>query len=348
MAGQKQLRVLVLAHQELLPPEGALTHQSKGADWKTEFDVLKALKALGYEVRILGLENDLGPVRGAIYEFQPNLVFNLMEDFHNVPIFDGNIVSYLELLKIPYTGCNPRGLMMAKDKGISKKIFHYHGIRTPDFAIFPRNQRVRVPKELKYPLIVKSLTEEASFGISQSSIVYDEQKLRERIQFVHENTITDALVESYISGRELYVGMIGNQRTEVFPIWELLFRKPTDQIERIASRRAKWSPSYRKKYGITSGLARSLSDAQRGELEATCKLAYRALGLNGYARLDFRLAQDGTPFLLEVNPNPHLGNGEDFAESASRKGLRYTDLIQKIVSLGLSWQPEGPSVWVSA
>lgn len=255
----KPLRILALMHEDLVPPDDAAGIDTAEVDWKMEFDVTVTLKNLGHEVHNLGVGGDLGVIRKAIDERSPHIVLNLLEHFHGVPVFDQNVVSYLELLRIPYTGCNPRGLMLARDKGLSKKLLAYHRIPVPEFAVYPIGKRtIRRPKRLQFPLIVKSLTAEASTGISQASVVEDDDKLAERVRFMHDTFGTDCIVERYIEGRELYVGVIGNQRLQVFPVWELLFTKMPDELWHIATDRVKWSRIYQKKRGIKTAAARHL------------------------------------------------------------------------------------------
>jgi len=335
----KPLRILALMHAELVPPDDVTGVDLTAVDWKMEYDVVANLRVLGHEVRPLGVRDDLGVVRQAIDEWKPHIAFNLLEDFHNVPVFDQNVVSYLELLRIPYTGCNPRGLMLARDKALSKKVLAYHRIGVPDFAVFPAGRKVRPPKRLQFPLIVKSLTKEASEGISQASVVDDEDKLRERVRFIHQTVGTDAIVERYIDGRELYVGIVGNQRLQVFPVWELRFTKMPDEVWHIATDRVKWNSAYQKKHGIKTDEVKNLPEGMPQQIQHLCKRVYKTLGLSGYARIDLRLDAAGKMYVLEANPNPQLAYGEDFAESAERAGLDYPDLLQRIVTLGLGWRP---------
>lgn len=338
----KKLRVLALMHETLVPPEDTTGHNVAEADWKMEFDVTVTLRECGHDVRPLGVGDDLGVVRRAIDEWNPHIALNLLEDFDNVAVFDQNVVSYLELLRIPYTGCNPRGLLLARDKALSKKLLAYHRIPVPDFVVYQIGRAVREPKRLGFPLIVKSLTQEASTGISQASVVTDPEKLKERVRFIHETIRTDAIVERYIEGRELYVGVIGNQRLEVFPIWEMLFTKMPDEAWRIATDRVKWSRVYQKKRGIKTGEAKDLPEDLTQHLQHLCKRVYRTLDLSGYARMDVRLDANGKAYVLEANPNPQLAFGEDFAESAERAGIPYEDLLKRIINLGLRWRPERP------
>jgi D-alanine-D-alanine ligase len=337
----KKLRLLAVMDEVLVPPDDVKGIDLTEAEWKTEFDVVSSLRELGHEVRCLGVGSDLGVIRNAIAETQPHAVFNLLEDFHDVPIYDQNVASYLELLGVPYTGCNPRGLMLARDKGISKKLLSYHRIPVPEFAVFRMGSAVRRPRRLAFPLIVKSLTKEGSAGIAQTSLVFDDDKLAERVVFIHKRLRTDAIVERYIDGRELYVGILGNARLQVFPVWELLFTKVPEEAPRIATEKVKWDAAYRERHGIKTNLAKALPDALVVRIRNLCKRIYRVLELSGYARIDLRLDPEGRIYVLEANPNPQLAYGEDFAESAERAGVSYDGLLQRIVNLALQRMPNG-------
>ncbi|HZL99063.1 MAG TPA: D-alanine--D-alanine ligase [Planctomycetota bacterium] len=332
----RRLRVLLLNHPALAAPdsaEGATAEEQ--AVWKTEYDVATTLRRLGHEVLKLHVQDELQPIRAAIEEWKPQVVFNLLEEFAGLAVFDQHVVSYLELLGVPYTGCNPRGLMLARGKGLAKKLVGYHRIRTPGFLVLPRGSKPRRPKALGFPLIVKSLTEEASLGIAQASVVDDDGKLAERVAFVHEKLGTDALAESYIAGRELYVSVLGNERLTVLPVWELVFEKLPEGHAAIATARVKHDPKYQKKVGIADRPAEDLSPEQRQAIARVSRRIYRILELDGYARLDFRLAADGALFFLEANPNPEIARDEEFARAAEAAGLKYPELIQRLLSLAL-------------
>ncbi len=333
---RKKLRILALMHADLVPPDSIEGMSDEDVQpFKTEFDLVATLRELGHEVMPLGVRSDLVVIRQAIDDWKPDLAFNLLEEFDGVATYDQNVVSYLELLGMPYTGCSPRGLMLARDKALSKQILTYHRIRVPEYAVFKRGRKVRRPARLDFPLFVKSLVEEASLGISQASIVEDDAKLAERVAFIHDRIDTDALVEQYIAGRELYTGVLGNQRLQVFPIWELLFTKAPEEMPRIATRKVKWDYDYQKKYGIASGEAENLPDGVAERIVRMSKRIYRVLDISGYARIDMRLSREGELFVLEANPNPQLAYGEDFAESAEKAGLDYAELLQRILNLGL-------------
>jgi D-alanine-D-alanine ligase len=242
-------------------------------------------------------------------------------------------------LHVPYTGCNPRGLMLARDKVLSKKLFSFHRIPFPEFIVVPRGRTVKRPTWLPFPLIVKSATEEASLGISQASIVQEDDKLKERVAFIHGSIGTSALIERYIEGRELYVGVLGNGHLHVLPVWELLMDQLPEDARRIATERVKWSRSYQVKYGIRSGAAKDLPAGTATAIQHLAKRVYRALGLSGYARIDMRMDAAGHVYVLEANPNPQIAHAEDFADSAEQAGYAYPALLQELLNIGLRWQP---------
>ncbi len=336
-----RLRVLALMHRHLVPPEKIEEGTDiTSAPWRTEYDVVSTLTAMGHEVRSLAVHDDLRDLRRASEEWKPHIAFNLLEGFDDITIFDQNVVSHLELLKMPYTGCNPRGLLLARDKSLSKKLLAYHRIHVPEFEVFRAGRPIRRHKHLQFPLIVKSLTQEASIGISQASVVDSDEKLQERVKFIHDSIGTAAIVEEYIEGREIYVGILGNHSLQALPVWELYFNNMPDGARRIATDRVKWSVKYQKKHGIDSGPALDLPDADAEEIQHLCKRAYRALELSGYARIDLRLDGKGRMWVLEANPNPQIAKGEDFAASAEKAGMTYETVLQRIINLGMRWQPE--------
>ncbi len=235
---------------------------------------------------------------------------------------------------LPYTGCNPRGLMLARDKALSKKLLAYHRLAVPEFIVVRRGARPRLPRRLHFPLIVKSLFYEASTGISQASVVENEDQLARRVQFIHDSVGTAATVEQFIDGLEMYVGVLGNQRLEVFPVWEMSFAGRPENKWRIATERVKWSTAYRKRHGIMTDAA-PLDDAAARQIQHLARRAYRTLDLSGYARIDFRIGDQDRAYVLEANPNPNPAYGEDFAESAEVSGLSYERLLARILALGL-------------
>lgn len=333
----RKLRVLHLTHPHLMPPESLEGYTEKQIHvFKTDYDVVTSLRLLGHEVQSLGIEDELRPIRDTVARFEPHIVFNLVEAFAGLGELDQHVVSYLELLRVRYTGCNPRGLVLARGKALSKKLLAYHRIRTPAFAVFPWGRKVKRPRRLGFPLIVKSLIEESSAGISQASVVDDDEKLAERVTFIHEKVGTDAIAEQFIPGRELTVAVLGNQRLTVLPTWELCFDSLPRGQAAISTERAKKDVALQARWGMRAGPAVDLPPEVVRQIGPLTKRIVRILGIDGYARVDYRMDAEGQLYFLEANPNCEVAEHEDLSSSAELAGIEYPQLIQRIVNLGLS------------
>ena len=334
----KKLRVMMLVHPEMEPLEHLCDPQDpEYLKRETEIDVKRALLKLGHEVRVVKVHDELGPIRTTIEEWQPHIAFNLLEDFAGNGALDFYVVSFLDMAGIPFTGCNPRGMMLARDKALSKKILHYHRIKVPEFRIFPYGKKIKPHKlkNLPYPMIIKSNIEQGSVGIAQASYVSNEKDLLKRIEQLHNMTHGDVIAEQYIDGRELYVGVLGNERLEVLPIRELSFDDRAGQEQRIATYNVKWNDTYRKKIGFKYGFARGMQNGTRTKIEKLAKRIYRKLLLNGYARLDLRMDAEGDVYVLEANPNAAITHDDDLALSARKHGYSFEKLIERVLRLGL-------------
>lgn len=337
----KPLRVLHLTQPYMLPPDTKEGYSEAEINvWKTDYDVVSTLRGMGHEVESLGVEDELRPIQVAIRWFKPDIVFNLVEAFAGLAELDQHVVSYLELMDGRYTGCNPRGLVLARGKALSKKLVHYHRIAAPAFNVFPRGRKVKRKGGLQLPVIVKSLTMESSQGISQASVCDTDEKLAERVAFIHEHIGTDAIGEQYIDGRELYVGVLGNERLTVLPPWEITFENLAPGDTPIATAAVKHDVEYQKRRGIFHGLAQGLDPAVERRLLSQTKRVYKILKLDGYARVDWRLDADGRPWFLEANPNAEIAKEEELASSAEFAGIDYEQLLSRIVSLGLKRKRE--------
>jgi D-alanine-D-alanine ligase len=333
---KKKLKILALF--DAISPttiDQDLSAELKTEDWKTEADVLAALAELGHAAEHLAIFDDLNLLRQKLDGFQPDLIFNLADQFKNNRAFDQNIASFMELHGVPFTGCGSTGLTLCKHKAISKKILGYHRIRVPEFTVIARGKRCSRPARLKFPILVKPLKEEASYGISQASFVETDEQFRERVQFIHASHDSDAIAEEYIAGRELYVSVLGNHRLDVFPIRELVFKEVPPDEPRIATYRAKWDEEYRRRWGLQNQFAEGLEPALARDIVQTCKRIYRLLTIDGYARVDLRVTPANEIYFIEANPNPILAADEDFAQSALKSGLTYPRLIERIIRTGL-------------
>ncbi len=332
----KKLKVLLLFDSPYFKPRGYdFQEEFKDLNWGAEDKVYKALLANGHEISLLGLHNDISILFEEVRENRPDIVFNLAEVFNQKSYLDKNIVGVLEILGIPYTGASLMSLLICGNKALTKEILSFHRIKVPNFYTFYRNRRVWLPKRLKLPLIVKPLSEEASRGIAQASVVDNAEALTDRVKFIHESMKSDAIVEEYIDGRELYVSVLGTKKIKVLPFREMKFGRLCEDELRIATYKAKWDYNYREKWGIKNVFAGRLPDGLAEKIEEICRRAYRVLNMECYARFDIRVAADSRIYIIEANANPNLDEYDELAQSADKDGIAYNKLIQRIVTLGL-------------
>jgi D-alanine-D-alanine ligase len=310
----------------------------KTEDWASEAHIIATLKKLGHEVSPLGIHDDLEPFLQEVKANRPDLIFNLSEAFRGDRHYEPHIASLIELLDVPYTGSSAHALNICKDKGLAKKILSFHRVRVPHFVLSRKASPIRSLGDLKFPVFIKPLNLEASEGISQLSFAESMKDALDRVRYLHDRFETDVIVEEYIDGRELYVGVIGNERLATLPPRELFFREVPEGEPKFASFKAKWDDDYRKKWGIKTGTA-NLSEEMKERLDETCKKIYRVLGLGGYGRIDLRVTESGELFCIEANPNPSIEKDGDFALSAIKSGMSYEDLIQKIINLAFAPEP---------
>lgn len=303
---------------------------------EAEYEVAEALMENGHDVYMIGLHDDLRHPLHQLEEYHPDLVFNCSESFMGNASYDYGVPTLLELHGYPYTGASPEGLVMSRNKAASKKILAYHSIKVPEFAVYELGEKVKSPKHIDFPLIVKPLREDASVGIAQGSVVSNQQELAERVQMVHRNLHQAAIAEQFIEGREFYVGLIGNRELHQLPAIEMIFDKATDPSMKIATHTAKWDLEYRERWGIKNIFARRISKEAQEEIDRICPIAFHALRLYDYGRIDIRLTADQEVYVLEVNPNPYISFGEDMANAAERIGLDYYAFIERIAEEALA------------
>lgn len=329
----RRLKITVLVDEATVPPDDPDFKEPPGSPI-TEYHVIESLRHLGYVVSVLGVMEDVGELVNTLTEHKPDLVFNLTEQFGGDRRLDKNLAGLLELLRLPFTGSTVRAMMLCRDKALCKDLLSRHRIRVPGFLMLPMNRPIRVPKKIRYPLVVKPAFEDGSEGISNASLVYNEEALAERAGFVHQRWEQPVIAEEYIEGRELYVTVSGNKRLAVYPPRECFFNREGDEGPSLATYRVKWNKEYREKWNITFGFA-ELEPAVLRRLERVCRKVYRLLHIRDYGRIDIRLTPDGRIIVLEANPNPDLAYGEDVAESAEKVGLSHEELIDRIVNLAM-------------
>jgi D-alanine-D-alanine ligase len=332
--GPRSMRILVLFDLSR-PTEPDQTFSARALkedeDKPTEADVLRCLKRLGHEVDTLAVYDNVTAIVDKLRAFEPHVVFNLSESFRHDRAHEPNLPALLELMKVRYTGATPEALMLCKDKALAKKILAYHRVRVARFVVSSRSRPLRKLVRFTFPAFVKPIGEESSDGIAQASFARDEAEALARANFIHERFGTDALVEEYIEGRELYLSVLGNRRPKVFPARELFFKEVPEDSPKFATFKAKWDEGYRKRWGIKNGPNGPLPDGAEEQLAKVARTVYRVLKIRGFGRVDVRLTPEGEIVVIEANPNPSLAQEDDFAQSAARAGIDYDALIQKIL-----------------
>jgi D-alanine-D-alanine ligase len=319
----KKIRRILLAVHPHFRPDGATAGVTERHVWST-------LKRLGYATRVASFSNDLSAFERELTEFNPQIVFNLIEEFRGQAIFDFHLVSLLEAKGIPFTGCNPRGLVVSRNKLWISRLAAEPGISVPPSGLVGNPRLGEALK--KGPLFVKFNREHASLGISQTNRVDSAVKLARSVSRLRTRMNAEILVQQFIPGLEVTVSVWGNRRPYAFPPWQLDLRSR----DSFATERVKFSAKFRRQKGIR---ARQFRGPGADRARSNSLRLFRLLDLNGYIRFDYRITESGEPFLIDVNPNPNLARDEDFACSVREGGVEYPELIEKILELGLRYQP---------
>jgi D-alanine-D-alanine ligase len=297
-------------------------------------DVYDALKEIGHNPVFLRLDGTKQSLQ-ELADSETDLVFNLVESFAGDDRTDTNIAAFMELLGRRYTGTGSHGLYLAQDKALAKKIFAFHGIHTPYFATVYRG-RTEHSHDIGFPVIVKPAREDGSIGIQFGAVCGSIKELMDRIDYIHAQFDSPALIEEYIEGRELYVGVLGNGDPEALPVVELDLSQLPEGVPRIAGSEVKWEEGTDAYEKTKPFFPDDLGEDVLERLRATAVQAYQALQLRDYGRIDFRLAQDGTLHVLEVNPNPYLLPTAELSMAAKQSGRDYPALIAGIVEDALA------------
>ena len=301
---------------------------------EVEDEVAEALGKLGHQATLHVLDGSLKTLH-ALARVDCDLVFNLAESFAGNDTADYCIAAYLELIDKRFTGSGSHGLLYAQDKGVAKKILEFHGIHTPVFARSYRG-RLDFSHDLAFPVIVKPAREDGSIGIEFNAVVSSIRELMERIDWLHANFDSPVLIEEYVEGREMYVGVIGNENPVALPVVELDLSKLPEGRPKIAGAEVKWAKGTGAYRDTKSFVPDDLSDDTISQLQTTALAAYQALELRDYARIDMRLRPDGRVAVIEANPNPWLASKAEFAMAARKAGRTYSQLVEEIVDLALA------------
>jgi D-alanine-D-alanine ligase len=316
-----------------------------GADVPVYKQVLESLQKRGHQVKAMAAESKIKNLVAQIDKDDSEIIFNLCESLAGVDLHAINVASLLELMGKPFTGAGSVGLVLAQDKALSKKIFQFHGIKYPKFSIMDAGQ-VEWSDKLSFPLFVKPLNADSSIGIDHKAIVRNIKELMERISYLHTEFRVPALIEEYIEGREIYVGVLGNEKMEALPLVEWDFSK-LKRNQRIATAEAKWNKDS-EGYKAPEIFPQDIPEAVQKGIQQAAVEACRSLKVLDYGRVDFRLRLKKKPgeegrdspedwefYIIEVNPNPYLDHKTAFAMAAKKKGLSYADMVEKILELAM-------------
>jgi len=305
-------------------------------------EIFEALQKLGHEPFYQVLDGTPQCLT-SLAKCGADLVFNLTESFAGDDTKEMNVAAYMDLLGIRYTGGGPHAHFLAQDKSTAKKMFAFHGIKTPFFATSYRG-RIEHAHDIEFPLIVKPLWEDGSIGIDAESVVKSVKELMERVEYIQNEFDSPALIEEYIEGREIYAAILGSyESAQALPLVELDLSKLPEGTPKIASRDVKFekdTPGYKL---TKSNLVTDLDEKATAKLQETGLAAYQAVKLRDYGRIDMRLTPKGEVYVIEANPNPWLSSKQEFMMAAKAGGRSYTDLIGEIVDLAMARYPVQPS-----
>lgn len=328
------MNIASLVDVETIPQDDPqLEGRSEAILKEMEFHVVEELRLMGHQVVVVPFVPDLLKTIESLKAAAPDLVFNMTERVQDDRRKDVHVTALLELLFLPYTGAGPTGLTICRDKAVCKRILSHHRIRFPRFVSLPPG-RTRVRLKNFYPAIVKPLYADGSDGISLSSLVSNEPELTDRVRRIHEQMKQPVICEEFVDGREVYVGILGNERLTALPPREIRFGRLEEGGPAIATARVKWDDAYREKWKIEYVHADLPSDMEKRVMDISKKI-YRLLHLRDYGRIDLRLTPEGGVVFLEANPNPNLSYGDDIAEAAQKAGISYRQLIERILRMAV-------------
>jgi D-alanine-D-alanine ligase len=317
------------------PARKKKSRKKKKREKEDREEILEALEKLGHEPFYQVLDGT-PQCLSSLAKCEADLIFNLTESFAGDDTKEMHVAAYLDLLGMRYTGAGPHASFLAQDKALAKKMFAFHGIRTPYFATSYRGS-IEHAHDISFPLIVKPLSEDGSIGINANAVVDSVKELMERVQYIQDEFDSPAIIEEYIEGREIYAAILGSyEYAQTLPLVELDFSKLPKGTPKIASYDVKFEKDA-EAYKLTkSSVAEDLDEKTVELLTETALAAHRAVKLRDYGRIDMRLSSKGEVYVLEANPNPWLSSKQEFAMAARASGRSYTQLIGEIVDLAMA------------
>ena len=296
--------------------------------------VESAVRSLGHQCFVVAIREEIFSVIHWLIEIRPDVVFNLCEGVYGNSCWEMDIPALLDLFRIPYTGSPPLTLGLCQNKGKVKDILLSQGILTPRYKTF--DHPLAQVKDGFFPAIVKPVHEDGSLGISKESVVFDEVHLKRQVRYVIEKYNQPALVEEYVNGRELNVSVVEiNGKMDVLPISEIDYSEFPEGIPKICGYEAKWVPEsveYQKSKPVCPA---PLEAEMKKRLEQIAMQVFKLFECRDYARVDFRVDQDGRMYVIDVNPNPDISPQSGMSRQIKVKGMTYKHFIGGVIEKAL-------------
>jgi D-alanine-D-alanine ligase len=297
-------------------------------------EIVQALKSKKFRVYSYNIQDRIQQLLRILKEKKPSVVFNLVESHQGAPFLEMMVAGVYEMLGIPYTGSPPLTLGLCQRKGVTKQILLSNGIPTPRFTLVGDKKR-SFQHRLRYPLIAKPAREDGSHGVENESVVFDSKQLRRRLHYIFEEFHQSVIVEEFIDGRELNVSILGSEEPRVLPISEVDFSRMPKHFTNILTYQAKWETRHETYHRTIPVCPARLPRKLEKQVNEIALKAYRIMGCRDYARIDFRVDRRNNPYVLEVNPNPHLSEGMGLMRSAETAGLSFSQTLKAIVQFAL-------------
>lgn len=304
-----------------------------------EYDaIVTALRDQGFDAFAVNVQENIEVLTDLVSNNRPDVIFNLVEHFHDQADLEPAIAAFFDLHRIPYTGATPLALGLCRRKGTAKQLLLANGVPTPDYRLL---WTPKIPRThgLRYPLIVKPAREDASAGVHEDSVVDRYGQLVARVEAAFASFEAPILVEEFVAGREFHIAILGNDPPRVLPMVEYDFARLPEGRRGIISYAVKWDPLQEDYHRVDSICPARVSRRIQTRIERAALGAFRVLGCRDYARLDVRLDERGQPFVLEVNPNPDLTEGVSFMESAEAGGLTFGETLAALVNMAAARSP---------
>jgi len=302
--------------------------------------IASALIESGYQVELTGVHGvEVYDVLSRVAAARPDLLFNLCESMDGDPRNEPTFAGLLELFKIPYTGGDLLALASCLYKQRTKDILLAHGVPTPPYRFLRDDAAIADPAldALDYPWFVKLGHEDASLGITEANVVRDAAALRTRARELMATHHQAVLAERYVDGREINVTLMGDRdRVAVLPLHEIDFAAMPSDRPRIVSYAAKWDERHVDYVGTKPVPLRGASAEVIAEIERVSRAAWRAMELRDYGRVDLRVDAAGTPWVIDVNPNPDISPDAGCARAAAAAGMSYPQMVARIAEIALA------------